>query len=124
VFRLGRNLILSGCLGLAACNNLPTRGDQPAVIARPTPESFEEVSAVLALALGPREILLAPDILTESSILALEQGGGAPRAATGRVVEMPERFELVLRGGSCYLVRVSTAERWVLRHTECTPRAP
>jgi hypothetical protein len=124
VVRRFRQVIWLGGLGLVACNNLPARADRPALIARPTPESFEEVAGVLEQALGRREILLSPDVLTESSILALEQGRGAPSAATGRVVEMPERFELLLSGDRCYLVRVSTAERWALQHTECIPAGP
>lgn len=105
-------------LGLAGCNGPPTPTDAPALIVRPTPESRAEILRVLEQALGPREIRLAPDVLTESSILALEQGDpGSP--ARGRVLEMPERFELVLSGGRCYLIRSTTRDRFALAQTEC-----
>ena len=109
---------------LVACNNLATQADRAALIASPTPESYAEVSAVLQEVLGPREILLAPDALTQSSILALEQGGGLNRAATGRSLEMPERFELVLSGDRCFLVQARTGDRWALEETECVPVEP
>lgn len=107
-------------LGVAACNGPPTPADTPALIARPTPESHAEILRVLEQALGPREIRIAPDVLTEVSILALEQGDpGSP--ARGRVLEMPERFELVLSSGRCYLIRSTTQDRFALEQTECVP---
>lgn len=109
---------------LVACNNLPTQTDRAALIATPTPESFAEVSAVLQQALGPREILLAPDALTQSSVLALEQGGGLNPAASGRNVELPERFELVRNGNRCILIHARTGDRWPLRQTDCVPVDP
>jgi len=109
---------------LVACNNLPTQADRAALIGRPTPESFAELSAVLQQALGPREIRLAPDVLTQSSVLALEQGGNLDRAATGRSLDMPERFELVLSGNRCVLVQARTGDRWVLEQTDCVPVEP
>lgn len=106
------------------CNNFPTEADQPAVIAAPTPESFSEIAAVLEQALGRRDILLADDLLTTSSILSLEQGGGQRTAATGRILEMPERFELVLSGSACYLIQTRTGRRWQLEQTNCIPAPP
>jgi hypothetical protein len=119
-----RRYAISLCAVLGACSNLPIRADQAAIIAMPTQQSFAEVTGVLARALGPREILLAPDVLTQSSILALEQGSSAAPTASGRVLDMPERFELVLNGDRCFLVRLSTAERWELHQTDCVPAAP
>jgi hypothetical protein len=100
---------------------LPTQSDRAALIATPTSASHAEVSAVLAVALGPREILLADDVLTRSSILTLEQGSGLNPAASGRNLEMPERFELVLNGNRCFLVRTSTGDRFALVDTDCVP---
>lgn len=113
--------MITAAAWLAGCNNLPTQVEQAALIARPTAESLAEISGVLEQALGPREILLSPDVLTRSSILALEQGGGLAGAATGRVLEMPERFELVISGERCFLVRSRTGQRWALEQTECIP---
>jgi hypothetical protein len=110
-------------LGAAACNGPPTPADTPALIARATPESRAEILSVLETALGPREIRLAPDALTESSILALEQGEpGSP--ARGRVLDLPERFELVLSGGRCYLIRSATRDRYRLEQTDCIAAEP
>ena len=119
-----RQTILFFSVWLTACNNLPTQTDRAALIARATPESNAELLAVLEQALGPREILLAPDALTQSSILTLEQGSGLDGPARGRVLGMPERFSLVLSGERCYLVQTETAERWLLEQTACVPAEP
>lgn len=110
-----------GVLGASACHSLPTQVDQPALIREPTAASQAELRAVLHEALGDNEIRLAPDALTRSSILALEQGASAPPAARGRILELPERFELVLNGTRCYLIRSTTGQRYELEQTDCVP---
>jgi len=107
--------IHAGCLGVSDGRDLA------AVIAEATPASQAELRSVLEQALGPRDLLLAPDALTETSLLALEPMSGPADAAGGRLLQMPERFELVLRGSRCILVRLSTGQRYELRQTECIP---
>lgn len=114
---------------LAGCDSLPDPVDRPALIANPTPESNAEIRAILEQALGPREIRIAPDALTASSILALEpsadgSGTDPSGAARGRLLGLPERFELVRNGGRCYLIRSSTRDRFALEQTECAPAEP
>jgi hypothetical protein len=118
MFRRACSAISSGIVLLAGCNHLP---DTPALIVRPSPESNAELRAVLQRALGPRDIRIAADALTESSILTLEPGVERDSPARGRLLEAPERFELVQSGKRCYLVRSSTEERFALEHTECVP---
>jgi len=111
-------------VALAACNSLPTQSDQPALIERATADSQAELRQVIEAALGRADFQLAPDALTRSTILALEQGGGAPDAARGRLLDMPERFELVINGGRCFLIRTGTGERFELERTDCVAAAP
>lgn len=116
--------LIAACLfalGIAACNNLPPSVDSPALIAEPTPESLEEIREVIEQALGGRSIRLAPNVLTETSILALEQGAETNPAARGRVLDLPERFELVLSGERCFLKRTRTGDRTQLYRTNCVP---
>ena len=115
---------------LAACHNLLAQAERAAVIADPTDESRAELQEVLMDALGDRTIRLAPDALTRDSTLTLE---GAMRGdlqrpdPRGRDLGRPVRFDLVLHGGECFLVRRSTQQRWPLQHADCIPvaaRAP
>lgn len=116
-------------VALAGCDSLPASADRPALIARPTPESNAEIRGILEQALGPRELRIAPDAFTASSILALEPGADASSAdpggaARGRLLGLPERFELVRNGGRCYLIRSSTRDRFALEQTECVAAEP
>jgi hypothetical protein len=118
MLRRARSAISFGLVLLAGCHHLP---DMPALIVRPSPESNAELRAVLERALGPRDIRIAADALTESSMLTLEPGVDRESPARGRLLGAPERFELVQSGKRCYLIRSSTAERFALEHTECVP---
>jgi hypothetical protein len=69
--------------------------------------------------------VLADDALTRDSALLVERRVPRDhdgRAATGRELEAPEQFLLVLRGSQCVLVRQSDGRRWPLAETQCVPR--
>jgi hypothetical protein len=129
MFRFLPPSVVLFAVALAGCDSLPASADRPALIAHPTPESNAEIRAIVEQALGPREIRIAADAFTASSILALEptaDGSSADPsgAARGRLLGLPERFELVRNGGRCYLIRSSTRDRFELEQTECVPAEP
>ncbi len=112
---------LLAALLACGCNHL---GDRPAVIAEPGPESSAELRAVLAEALGQREILIAPDALTRTSFVTLGSTvAQRDPIAGGRDLGVPERFDLVLSGDGCYLVHAATGRRYALERTRCVPLA-
>jgi hypothetical protein len=112
---------LLAALAAFGCNHL---GDRPAVIAEPGPASSAELRAVLAEALGPRDILIAPDALTRTSFVTLGSAvAQRDPIAGGRDLGVPERFDLVLTGDDCYLVHASTGRRYRLERTRCVPLA-
>ena len=116
-----RRIIVAGVMVLCvgACDVRP-EADRPAVVAEQTPAGIAELREVVQSALGRTDIRLADTALTDSSILALERGAAAGAVATGRTVELPERFELVENAGRCYLIRVTSGERYRLRDISCT----
>ena len=122
--RLAAGLLAAGLL--AACQNLAAQTEQAAIIANPTTASRDELRDVLADALGGRAITLSPDALTQASTLWLE---GAVRGdlqrvdPRGRDLGRPIRFDLLMDGEACFLVRQSTQQRWQLTDTDCTPAA-
>jgi len=118
-------VMMSGLLVAAGCSAPPVPDDVPAVVVDPDAASRKELHAVVATALGLRDITLAPDALTEDGTLLVEQkmptGIDAPPAG-GRRLDRPERFHLVLDGPQCVLVQDSTGLRWLLMDTTCAPR--
>lgn len=112
--------VVAVAIGSAAgCNHAP---DRPAIIESPTAESTAEIRGVLTEALGPRDILLAPDALTGSSILTLGSNiAQRDNIAGGRELGTPERFDLLLSDGRCVLVHAATGRRYPLERTDCVP---
>jgi hypothetical protein len=118
-------MLLALCAA-AACQNFSPQDDEPAVLVNPSPEARAELGRVLREALGQRDLLLAPDALTATSVLALEpaaRGDLERPSPTGRLLGRPETFRLVINDGACYLIRTETNERWPLEHSTCRPAA-
>jgi hypothetical protein len=106
----------------AACGSLAQ--EQPAVISAPTAESRAELARVVTAALNGQPVTLADDALTRDSVLMIERRtppGPQGRAATGRTLEAPERFTLVLRGSRCVLVRATDGRAFDLDEARCVP---
>jgi hypothetical protein len=123
---LGRLLAaLAPVLAPAACGTLAAQ-EQPAVIATPTPQSRAELQAVLSAAINGQPVTLADDALTRESVLMIQRRtppGPQGRAATGRTLDAPEQFRLILRGERCVLVHVADGREWELEQARCEPAA-
>jgi hypothetical protein len=107
----------------AACGSLAAQ-ERPAVIAAPTEQSRAELERVLSSAFDGQSIRVAPDALTRDSMLAIERRtppGPQGRAATGRTLEPPVQFKLILRDTRCVLVRVADGREWQLAEARCVP---
>jgi hypothetical protein len=118
-----RWLFATAALAPAACGTLAAQ-EQPAVIASPTERSRAELLRVVSAAASGQTVTLADDALTRSSVLTIERRtptGPQGRAATGRTLEAPEQFRLVLRGARCMLVRQSDGGEWELTDAQCVP---
>jgi hypothetical protein len=112
-------------LAPAACGTLSAQ-EQPAVVPTPTAESRAELARVVSAAMNGQPVTLADDALTRDSVLSIERRtppGPQGRAATGRTLEAPEQFRLVLRGTRCVLVHAASGREWGLNETRCAPAA-
>jgi hypothetical protein len=118
-------LLAAAFLASAACGTLSSQ-EQPAVIAAPTAQSRAELARAVSAAFNGQPVALADDAFTRDSTLTIERRtppGPQGRAATGRTLEMPEQFKLLLRGTRCVLVRVTDGREWQLDETRCVPAA-
>jgi hypothetical protein len=115
-------LLVTAAAVQAACGTLAAQ-EQPAVVAMPTAASRAELERAVSAAFGGQSVTLADDALTRDSVLLIERRtppGPQGRIATGRTLEAPERFRLVLRGGRCLLVH-SDGREWPLAEARCVP---
>jgi hypothetical protein len=117
------SLLAAAIVLVVACSTLAAQ-ERPAVIAMPTEQSRAELERIVSTALNGQAITLAADALTRDSVLAIERRtppGPQGRAATGRTLETPVQFKLVLRAERCMLVRVADGNEWQLNEARCVP---
>jgi hypothetical protein len=120
-----RLLLAAAIIAPAGCSTLSAQ-EQSAVISVPTAQSRAELARVVSEAFNGQPVTLADDALTRDSTLTIERRtppGPQGRAATGRTLEAPEQFKLVLRGTRCVLVRVTDGREWPLDEARCVPAA-
>ena len=115
------SFIIGGLAILAGCQTMATGTDVPARITNPTAASRAALQNAVNDALHT-EVLLAASALTTSSILVIERN--PPRsmqnqAATGRNMDPPMRFHLVLNNSECILVDQRDESRHRLEDTTC-----
>lgn len=114
----------AGALFLAGCSAPPPQPDVAALRTSDTEASRIELEQVVSSALDGVDVTLADDVLMQASYLTLERRrqerlGSPPEP--GRDYGRPQRFQLVLDGGRCFLVHDATGLRWMLRETTCDP---
>ncbi|HVF15853.1 MAG TPA: hypothetical protein VNA21_03050 [Steroidobacteraceae bacterium] len=114
-------------IALCACA-LPSAGteDAAAFVAAPSAATRAELQRSVNALLG-KNVMLADDALTQSSVLVIERS--AVRDPTGRRVEaretqMPDRLRLIKRGADCVLINESTQQEAILRNVACKQASP
>ena len=98
-----------------------TSAAAPAAIMESTPAGRTDVRQAVAAALG-KDVLIADDALTKSSLLTIERRIPRTldgRVASGRILDPPETFRLVLEGDHCVLVHDRTGASYPLEHARC-----
>ena len=108
----------------AGCQTMNGVGDVPAVITNPDDHSRAALKAALAASFGNRDVVVADDALTKTSLLTIER---EPRPTIdnpspgGRILTEPYRFRLVRNNEDCVLVDLRDESRQVLADTNCAP---
>jgi hypothetical protein len=109
---------------LAGCQAMSSDNDVAAVIVDADDASRAALRATLADAFGGREVVIADDALTTSSVLAIERGPHRTinnPTPDGRILAEPHRFRLVKRGDECVLIDPRDQSERVLADTRCAP---
>lgn len=110
---------------LTACGSQPAQGNPvPALLAEATPEARAELQRVVSEAMHGVPVTLADDALTRESVLVIERNppqDAQHRNLTGRNLESPQKFQLLISGDRCWLERAADGERWELLEAKCVP---
>lgn len=114
-------LITVGLVLLTSCQTMSTGNDAPARISNPNAASRAALQQTVNNALDT-QVTLADDALTGSSILIIQRNPpqtAQGRIATGRNMDMPIQFRLVLNGAECILIDTRDETRHLLENTIC-----
>lgn len=85
------------------------------------------VAAALGLTDAERDAVLLAAPFANSSILIIQRGaltGSKPRIANGRIMELPERFELLISDGGCWIRHANTQRLFPFTAADCQPDQP
>ena len=109
---------------LAACTSLPpARPGQPAVLVNPSAKITRHLSQQVSEMLGGRKVTLAPDALTTTSSLILDQRPirsiAAPNPLIGRAYSKPDHFLLSLTYNRCVLTHKESGQSVYLKGVKC-----
>jgi hypothetical protein len=94
------------------------------VLIAPTSETRTELFEAVAATLARRDIVLSDDALTRSSVLLIERRPARDptgQRLSGRELELPEEFRLLLRERRCMLIHERTGRRIELKTARCAP---
>ena len=113
--------LLGGLILIAGCQTMVAGDDVPARITSPTDASRVALQNAVNDALHTN-VMLAADALTSSSNLSIERS--PPRSlqgqtATGRNMDPPIRFRLVMNDSVCILIDTRDESRHPLDNTTC-----
>jgi len=117
---LSRGLAAAVAL-LAGCQSVTPGEAIPARIVDPDEASRTALESAVNQALGG-DVLLADDALTDTDVLIIERRTPATpegRIATGRNMDLPVQFRLVLDGTECVLIDTRESVRYTLENTRC-----
>lgn len=114
-------LVAAATSATLGCQTMTGAYDIPARIVDPDAASRAALQETVSTAFG-RQVTLADDALTKSSLLTIER---SPRPTmenpnpVGRNMEMPFRLQLYLNGEDCFLVDQRDGNRYLLLNTTC-----
>ena len=86
-----------------------------------TPAALADIQQAVTAALG-KDVLVADDALTKSSLLTIDRRVTKTmegRVGSGRILDPPETFQLVLEGDQCVLVHDRTGKAYPLENARC-----
>ncbi len=114
--------MLAALLTITGCQTVTAQPDLPALIINPDEASMASLQVTLSNLFGGQTIQLFNDVLTHSSVLALEQGQKkslTTPATNGRIMTAPYKFHLVKNAADCVLIDLRDNSRHTLPNTSC-----
>ena len=112
---------------LSACQMTSAQTSQAALLVNPGADVRQELSQAIVALSGFATVSLSETDLTQSSELVIErkhQRDGKGELLQGRDLEMPQRFQLLLQDGQCWLQHLGSGKRQLLKVARCRLALP
>jgi hypothetical protein len=117
-----KRVLPASVLVLSACQMTSAQTSQAALLVNPGADVRQELSQAILTLSGFATVSLSETDLTRSSELVIErkhQHDGKGEMLQGRDLEMPQRFQLVLQDGQCWLQHLGSGKRQLLKVARC-----
>jgi len=108
---------MMGAAALGACQS--SAAAAPAVLETADARTIAELKSVLARAMNDASVDIGPGDLTQTSTISALPPRLNP--IEDRSLAAPTQFDLMIRGGDCFLVRRDTNEEFALNGVACKP---
>ncbi|WP_193161539.1 hypothetical protein [Microbulbifer hainanensis] len=125
IILLAAPVALTACMAEVAGRHALDGGqEQAALVAEPSAAGYAELQRLVTEGMHGAPVVLAQDVFTKESVLVIESGPGRPPLPQprldGRKTQAPVKFQLVMDGEGCWLVRSADGQRWLLQQP-CKP---
>ena len=111
-------------LFLFACKHITIDNSVPALLSDTDIESKIEVRKAVSKLLNQEEVFIAQDAFQNRSFISVERlarKDSRGNRIQGRELDMPEKIQLVLVNGECFLKRESYNSLVILENVKCFP---
>jgi len=116
------SLAMAAAIIGTGCQTVPPSKGAPALLVNPSAKVTAEIQDVVSQALNGVKVTVAPDVLTTSSILAIERPefrSPAGDPIMGRRMDMPDHFTLSKSYKKCVLTHEQTGVSYALKSARC-----
>jgi len=103
--------------GLAACQTVAASPPSPAVLASADAQTMKTLTKTLARAMGKSNVTLGAGSPDQNSVISVLP----PRSLSGIDPSLPTRFDIMMEGRNCYVVKRKTGEKYPLENIACRP---
>ncbi len=117
-----RHGLLPLALLLAGCQVRTAQVARPALLLAPDVDARQELRQAVMELSGFARVDLQDNDLTRSSTLVVErrqQHAGNGELIQGRDLELPQRFQLQIQDGQCWLLHLRSGQRKLLQRARC-----
>ena len=103
------------------CETTPSIAPQAALLAELDEKTQNEITAVIQTALNGTRVFVSAERLKEKSTLVIDPAGAGNPITGGRIMGLPDHFDLKMSGKECFLEHRKTGQTYPLKSASCRP---